>query len=260
MKKILAAVCAAITLTMTGCAFGGTESYNVLGEYDFTQMELVQLEAPKDGDPIAIIDTSEGEIRVVLYPEYAPKTVEAFTKKVNEGYYNGLDIAGIMDNMYFLSGYAKDDEGNYKARENDDELIANECNVNLWPFKGALLTFSEKPGFSDARWFICNEEELTEDAINELKASAEEKEDAAERENLLTLFDKFYEVGGVFGWGGTYTVFGQTYEGMDVVVDICNIPTDDDGIPTQEVKVNSITISEYSADDAAESTSESAAE
>lgn len=260
MKKILAAICAALTLTMAGCSFSATESYNVLGEYDFTQMELIQLEPPKDGDPIAIIDTTEGEIRVVLYPEYAPNTVEAFTKKVNEGYYNGLDIAGIMDNMYFLSGYVKDEEGNYSARENDDELIENECNVNLWPFKGAMLTFSEKPGYSDSRWFICNEETLEEDAINELKASAEEREDAAERENLLKLFDKFYEVGGVFGWGGTYTVFGQTYEGMDVVVDICNIPTDDNGVPTQEVKVNSITLSEYSSDSAAESTSDSAAE
>ncbi len=253
MKKILAAVCAALTtLTMSGCIQTEQTTYNVLGDYDFTAMELVQLEAPKDGDPIAIFDTSMGEIRVVLYPEYAPNTVEKFTERVEAGYYDGLDVAGIMSNMYFLSGYTKDEEGNYKARENDDELIDNECNVNLWPFKGALLTFSEQPGYSDARWFICNtdEETLTKEAIEELKTSAMEYEDEDARENLLYLFDKFYEIGGVFGAGGTYTVFGQTYEGYEVIEDICAIPTDEDGIPLQDIIVNSVTISEYSSAEA----------
>lgn len=253
MKKILAAVCAAaMTLSMSGCFSAPQETYNVMGEYDFAAMELVQLEAPKDGDPIAIFDTTEGEIRVVLYPEYAPNTVEKFTAKVKEGYYNGLDIAGIMSNMYFLSGYTKDENGNYIARQNDDELIDNECHVNLWPFKGALLTFSEQPGYSDSRWFICNtdEETLTKDAIEELKTSAMEYEDEVAREKLLDLFDKFYEIGGVFGAGGTYTVFGQTYEGYEVIETICAIPTNEDGIPLQEVKINSITLSEYSSESA----------
>lgn len=254
MKKILAAACAALTLAMAGCVQTEQTSYNVLGEYDFTQMQLVQLEEPKDGDPVAIFDTSKGEIRVVLYPEYAPNTVKSFTERVEAGYYDGLEIAGIMSNMYFLSGYVKDEEGNYTARESDDELIANECNVNLWPFKGALLTFSEKAGYSDARWFICNtdEETLTEDAINELKESAMNYEDEVTRNNLIYLFDKFYEVGGVFGAGGTYTVFGQTYEGYDVIEAICAIPTNDDGVPQQEVYVNSVTLSEYSSAESAE--------
>ena len=36
---------------------------------DIGTMKLVQLEDPKEGDPIAIIDTSVGEIRMVLYPQ-----------------------------------------------------------------------------------------------------------------------------------------------------------------------------------------------
>ena len=34
-------------------------------------MKLVQLEEPKEGDPIAIVDTTLGEFRFVLYPEQA---------------------------------------------------------------------------------------------------------------------------------------------------------------------------------------------
>ncbi|MBQ8171366.1 MAG: peptidylprolyl isomerase [Oscillospiraceae bacterium] len=248
MKKILAAVCAAMTLSLAGCSF--TPTYNVMNEYDFTQMELVQLEPPQDGDTIAIFDTSLGEIRTVLYEEYAPNTVAAFIEKANSGYYNGLTVSGIMDSMYFLSGYTIDEDGNYSARESDDELIDNECNVNLWPFKGALLTFSEKPGYSDARWFICNEEPITEEDITNLKDSASKREDEAERENLTNLFDKFYEIGGCFGVSGTYTVFGQTYSGIEVVEDICAIPTDENGIPKEEVIIRSVTISEYSSETA----------
>lgn len=253
MKKIIAAACAALTLTMTGCSFSqGT--YNVMHEYDFAQMELVQLEPPQEGDMIAVFDTSLGEIRVVLYPEYAPNTVEAFSERVKAGYYDGMDVSMILDNMYFLSGYTRDEDGNYISRQSDEELVEAECNVNLWPFKGALMAFSEKGGYSDARWFLCNTEEetLTEEAIATLKQSAEKREDEAERENLLNLFDKFYEVGGLFGTSGSYTVFGQTYEGIEVIEDICAVPTDENGIPKQEIIINSITITEYSADETKE--------
>lgn len=253
MKKIIAAACAALTLSMTGCSFSqGT--YNVMHEYDFTQMELIQLEPPQEGDMIAIFDTSFGEIRVALYPEYAPNTVEAFTERVKAGYYDGMNVSGIMDNMYFLSGYTIDEDGNYIARQSDEELIEAECNVNLWPFKGALMTFSEKGGYSDARWFICNTETetLTEEAITTLKESAQKRENEVERENLLNMFDKFYEVGGLFGMAGTYTVFGQTYDGIEVIEEICSVPADENGIPQQEIIINSITISEYTENETQE--------
>lgn len=247
LKKILAAACAALTLSLAGCSFSqGT--YNVMHEYDFSQMELVQLEAPAEGDTIAIFDTSCGEIRAVLYPEYAPNTVAAFIEKAESGYYDGKDIAFVVDNLYFLSGCTKDENGNYIGRQSDDELIEAECNVNLWPFKGALMAFSEKGGFSDARWFICNEEEITEDAINSLKESAQKRENEQERVNLTYLFDKFYEIGGNFGASGSFTVFGQTYEGIEVIEDICAAPTDENGIPVNKMIINSVTIAEYSAD------------
>ena len=251
LKKILAAACAALTLSLAGCSLSqGT--YNVMHEYDFSQMELVQLEAPAEGDTIAIFDTSCGEIRAVLYPEYAPNTVAAFIEKAESGYYDGKDVAFVVDNLYFLSGCTKDADGNYIGRQSDDELIEAECNVNLWPFKGALMAFSEKGGYSDARWFICNEEEITEDAINTLKESAQKRENEQERVNLTNLFDKFYEIGGNFGAAGSYTVFGQTYEGIEVIEDICAAPTNENGIPVNNMIINSVTISEYSADETTE--------
>ena len=53
--------------------------------------------------------------------------------------------------------------------------------------------------YSDARWFMCwdDKENLTVDAVNELKSSASAIKDEEQRSKMLVLFDKFYEVGGI---------------------------------------------------------------
>ncbi|MGN0649255.1 MAG: peptidylprolyl isomerase [Oscillospiraceae bacterium] len=249
MKKFFAAAAAVLMLALTGCTVTSS-NYNAMQDYDFTQLELVQLEPPKDGDTIAIFDTSYGEIRVKLYEEYAPNTVNAFVERAKSGYYDGQVIYGVMSDVYFLTGGNETENGYYKGRESDAELVANEYSVNMWPFKGALLSYSEKVGYSDARYFIVNTdaESLTEDAIGQLKESADKREDETERKNLNMLFDKFYEVGGVFGLSGTCTVFGQTYEGFDVIEKLCAIPTSNTNRPDKDVFINSVTISVYKSE------------
>ncbi|MDE6030913.1 MAG: peptidylprolyl isomerase, partial [Oscillospiraceae bacterium] len=166
--------------------------------------------------------------------------------------FDNKSVYGVMPKTYFLTGGHENDKGVYTGRSSDDELIANEYTPDLWPFKGALVSFSEKSGFSDSRWFICNtdEETLTEAAINQLKDSVADREDETERNNLLYLFDKFYEVGGVFGLAGYQTIFGQTYEGLDVVEKLCDIPTESNMRTSVDVMINSVTISEYTAEEA----------
>ena len=63
-----------LTLVMGGLtlgllyAEGQREKNNTYITVNPDTMKLIQLEEPKNGDPIAIIDTTEGEIRMVLYP------------------------------------------------------------------------------------------------------------------------------------------------------------------------------------------------
>lgn len=251
MKKILAALtAAALVLTMSGCV---TTEPNAMADYNFKEMntDFVQLRQPEQGDTIAIVDTDYGEFRMVIYEDYAPNTAAAFIEKAKSGEYDNKPVYGVMTDVYFLTGGDENEKGYYTGRDSDAELVANEYTVDLWPFKGALMSFSEKTGFGDARWFVCNtdKESLTEDAVNELKKSASEREDEEERDKLLTLFDKFYEVGGVFGLSGTVTVFGQTYEGIEVVEQLCNIPAESNGKASEQVMIKSVTISEYSAEE-----------
>lgn len=255
MRKIFAGAAAAIAaLSLSGCI--STNTYNAMENYDFVNMntDFIQLREPREGDKIAVIDTEYGEIRAVLYEQYAPNTVADFIERAENGEFDNKPVYGVMPDVYFMTGGHENDKGAYTGRSSDDELIANEYTPDLWPFRGALVSFSEKSGFSDARWFICNtdKETLTEDAINQLKDSVSNREDEKERDNLITLFDKFYEIGGVFGLAGYQTVFGQTYEGLDVVERLCNIPSESDLRAKEDVMINSVTISEYGADETSE--------
>lgn len=248
LKKILAAVLAASVLfTFSGCRQSSPP--NGMTTYDFKKMntDYIQLKPPSAGDKIAVIDTDYGEIRVVLYEQYAPKTVLNFIKNAEAGKYNDMPVKGVAEDTYFLTGGYEDEKGNYIGRETDEQLIDNEYSVDLWPFSGALMAYSEKAGQSDARWFIVNNdaESLTEENIKELKDSAQKKDDPDERENIIKMFDTFYEMGGVFGLAGENTVFGQTYLGLDVVQKLTKIPADDDGAATETVMIKSVTISEF---------------
>lgn len=253
MKKMIAALMtAAMILTFSGCMPSNSHT-NGMVNYDFKEMnvDFIQLKPPAAGDRIAIIDTDYGEIRVVLYEKYAPNAVHNFIKNAEEGMYDDIPVKGIGTDMYFLTGGWEDKRGNYVGRNTDEELIEDEYCVDLWPFTGALMGFSEMAGYNDARWFIVNNDEktLTKEAIDELKEGVKDREDEVEREKIIAMFDKFYEVGGVFGLAGENTVYGQTYLGLDVVKKLTQIPVDEDGMATETVKIKSVTISEFKEGD-----------
>lgn len=249
MKKIIAALCAAGALLLSGCAGSG---YNAMANYDFAEMntDFIQLKTPQEGDTIAVIDTDYGEIRAVIYEELCPNTSQAFISHAKAGDYDNKPVYGVMKDCYFLTGGNENEKGVYTGRKSDDELVAAECSTELWPFRGALMAFSEKPGFSDARWFICNDDKegLTEEAINDLKQKAIDG-DEDERDNLLALFDAFYTTRGLFGLSGVYTVFGQAYEGLDVIEKLCAIPAEDNLRAKEDVMIKSVTISQYKAEE-----------
>ena len=245
MKRIIAAsaLCLAV-LTSSGC-FGMSRNTtpSAISTYDFSQMHLVQLEEPKEGSPTAIIDTTKGAITFVLYPEYAPETVENFINRANEGYYNGKDIYGIVEKSIFMSG-AYNEERTQGVTE-DGQLIPNECDVDLWPFKGALCSYSGTAGYSDSRFFVINEYPLTIDNVNELRALK-----SSDGERLLPdeLIDAFVEKGCIAGMGGCYTVFGQAIDGIDVIEEICNSEVNEKLDPVENIYIEKITISEYTSE------------
>ena len=53
-------------------------------------MAAYQLKEIGAGDVLATFKTNMGDIKVKLFPEEAPRTVENFVTHAKNGYYNGL--------------------------------------------------------------------------------------------------------------------------------------------------------------------------
>lgn len=72
------------------------------------------------------------------------------------------------------------------------------------------------------------------------------------------VIDAYEAVGGLPYLDNHYTVFGQVYRGMEVVDAIGAVETDEEDKPLEEVLVNSVTISTYSAEEESRLDSETA--
>lgn len=250
MKKIFIAIVAmsVIIAVVMITSLMSSKSSSALGTYDFAEMDLIQLEEPKDGQPMAVINTSAGTIKAVLYPEYAPNTVDNFVNRANEGFYNGKDIYAIVEEAFFLTGAY--DEAGTQGFTNDGNPIENECDVDLWTFKGALCSYSGQAGYGDSRFFVINNRSLTEDELSQLRGFKNEDGSQKLPEELLTAF---VQQGSVAHFAGCYTVFGQTIEGYDVIDKICTAEIDPKTArPVEELIIESIEITEYKSEKEAE--------
>ena len=86
-----------------------------------------------------------GTFKIALYREYAPETVKRFVDLANQGYYDGKYIFRVEKGRYFLGGttnangvIVKKEEPDYDNEMTNTEI---EVNKNLWPLKGAIMSF-----------------------------------------------------------------------------------------------------------------------
>ncbi len=226
----------------SGCSMLGGQTTNALGSYDFTEMNLVQLDKPADGQDVAVIETNVGTITAVLYAEFAPNTVANFKKRAEEGFYDGKPFFALQKGIYAITG-ASNDEGT-EGITDDGKYIENECSVNLWPFKGALLGYSTQQGYSDSRFFFTGALEITEENKKELRGYTNQETSAQViPEELITAFEKR---GSVPGFAGAYTVFGQVINGFDVLDKILWTDSDKSNMkPLEELKIVKVTLDTY---------------
>lgn len=227
---------------------------------DVSTMELVQTQEIEEGAPIAIITTTEGEMRAVLYPEYAPETVENFISLAESGYYNDSYIFEQKQDVYFAAGSPNEDGSLGENADGTNEKVVRELHQNLWPFQGALcaMTTSVEGGFFDrllggqtyytgSRFMVLGSMDFTdEEYVTEFR----------EASGSEALADAFIERGGVPNLSQQVTVFGQVYAGLDVMEAILTAEvveeTNAGGYtpPAEECRILSVAIGTYGAEDA----------
>ncbi|MBQ9383532.1 MAG: peptidylprolyl isomerase [Ruminiclostridium sp.] len=246
-KMIFAGILLAGIMTLTGCFGAGNDNglnTKPIYNYDYSQMKLVQFDEPYEGQPVADIETTLGNFRVVLYPEYAPNTVQNFIDRAKEGYYNGKPIYGIYEKSLFTTG-AENEQKN-SGVTSDGAPIPNEYSVNLWPFKGALCSYNGRVGYGDSRFFAIYDHELTDEQKQQLRDFTKEDGSKLFPDELC---DAMIEKGGIADFMGGYTVFAQTIEGIDVIEKICSAEIDPNTYdPVEPISINKVTVGEYHAE------------
>ena len=192
-----------------------------------------QLEAPKSGETVAVMHTSLGDISLRLFPQYAPKTVENFLTHAKNGYYDGLTFHRVIDGFMIQGG---DPTGTGCGGESIwGHSFEDECTVELRNFRGALSMANAGPNTNGSQFFIVQAPTVDERLIGQMRA-------LSDRGYPDEVTDAYAEVGGTPHLDFRHTVFGQVFDGMDVVDAIAAVEVDRSDKPLTPVTVNSIDI------------------
>jgi cyclophilin family peptidyl-prolyl cis-trans isomerase len=230
------------------------ETNNSFVELNPDTMKLIQLEPPKEGDTIAIVDTTLGEFRFVLYPEQSPNAVRNFTELAEMGYYDGTYVFNSDSGAYSAAGSKLKNGEMPEGYDVDRELVERELHQDLWPFRGAVCvmnttverSFKEKlfgggKYYNGSRFAVINSIEFNEETKKQLMEASKNQE----------LGEAFAENGGIPNFSQQLTVIGQTYEGLDVVEKLASLETENNGIyklPKEDIMINSVKIDVYKAE------------
>mgnify|MGYP002610919723 CR=1 FL=1 len=197
-----------------------------------------QLEKPAVDETIAIMHTNMGDISIRFFPEAAPKAVENFTTHAREGYYDGLTFHRVLENFMIQGG---DPNGDGTGGESIYETGAfeDEFDEKLMNLRGSLAMANSGPNTNGSQFFIVQAASAPDNMLRQMKGMTAEQGYPAE---VTATYEK---VGGTPWLDFRHTVFGQVYDGMDVVHAIASVPTDGNDMPRQEVTITSVEIRPY---------------
>lgn len=195
-------------------------------------MANIQLTMPVAGDTVATMHTSMGDIKIKLFPDKTPKTAENFITHAKNGYYNCLKFHRVIKDFMIQGG---DPLGNGTGGESIwGGKFEDEFDPDLHNLRGALSMANAGPGTNGSQFFIVQ-------ANAAPAAMLEQMKDLADSGFPTEVREAYAKLGGTPWLDFRHTVFGQVYEGMDVVDGIAAVNTVND-VPTDDVIINSIDI------------------
>ena len=162
-----------------------------------------------NGDPIMVEITMRdgGVIKLELYPDIAPITVENFTKLASEGFYDGLIFHRVINGFMIQGG---DPEGTGMGGSGTNikgEFAVNGVANNISHVRGVIsMARSRSYNSASSQFFIVHKD--------------------------ATYLD------------GQYAAFGRVIEGMDVVDAIAEVPTNGNDRPLTEQVIETIRVIE----------------
>lgn len=200
-----------------------------------------QFEEPKEGETVAEIKIKDfGSIYVKFFKKEAPKAVENFITHAKDGYYDGLTFHRIIDDFMIQGG---DPTGTGTGGDSIwGKDFEDEFSENLQPYRGALCMANSGPNTNGSQFFIVQ----TGNTYNQATLSQLElMQNIRFNEKAIK---NYAEIGGTPWLYRRHTVFGQVYEGYDVLDAVAGVEMLDkeNGVPKEKVIIETIRVFEYS--------------
>ncbi len=196
-------------------------------------MSAYQITEPKSGDTVAVMHTSMGDIKIKLFPNEAPKTVENFTTHSKNGYYNGLKFHRVIKDFMIQGG---DPRGNGTGGESIwGRSFEDEFSPLLHNLRGALSMANSGPNTNGSQFFIVQANTIPD-------GMKEQMEELGEKYFPADIIDAYNAMGGTPWLDFRHSVFGQVYEGLEIVDAIASVKTGPNDKPAEDVLINSIEI------------------
>lgn len=236
MMKITNILKSAGLIILCATLFAGCGKSNTItigeGANKITLTPGYQFMQVQDGATKAVIKTNMGDIKIKLFPEKAEKAVKNFVEHANNGYYDDLIFHRVIEDFMIQGG---DPLGDGTGGESIwGGPFEDEFSFDLFNYRGALSMANSGPNTNGSQFFIVHKKDMSDDEIEYLKNSGYPKE----------IIELYKEHGGTPWLDFRHTVFGQVYEGMDIVDKIAAVKTDENDKPLEDVVIKSIEITE----------------
>lgn len=195
---------------------------------------FLQTDKPLSGETVALMKTNMGDIKIRLFADKAPKTVENFVTHAKEGYYDGLIFHRVINDFMIQGG---DPTGTGCGGESIwGHSFPDEFDVDLHNLRGALSMANSGPNTNGSQFFIVQAKEVPESLIAQMK-------ELSDRGFPEATTKAYQELGGTPWLDFKHSVFGQVYEGMDVVDAIAAVRCGAGDKPMHDVTIDAIEIS-----------------
>jgi len=162
--------------------------------------------AAQDKNPVVLIETSKGKIKIELFADKAPVTVKNFLKYVEDKHYDDTVFHRVISDFMIQGGGMTADLKEKKTRE----PIKNESDNGLSNQRGTIaMARTNQPNSATSQFYI-----------------------NVKDNNFLDRANANDGVG--------YCVFGRVIDGMDVVDAIRQVQTDAMDVPVEAVVIKSV--------------------
>ncbi len=170
---------------------------------------------------MAVLKTSLGDIKLELWPDIAPETVDNFTglssgakewadpktgQSVSKPFYNGIIFHRVIDDFMIQAGCPVGNGTGGPGYDFEDECFDSEGKLKAKVEYGSIAMANAGPDTNGSQFFIVTRKS------------------------------------GCDWLNGKHTVFGKVVEGMDVAHKIENAPRDAMDKPLKKITINSVEI------------------